>query len=156
MKIHHLELPNLLLELIETKKWKIPKQITVKELERIFDNHGIGDKSLVKLFDLDKIEAKTAYLLGNQEKYKTQLNPNMKHGVSRISIALDVDFQKMIVIGDLYGNNKFDLLIVPICLYYAQENPSVIYFPDDAFESYWQELYPDFERFAERMEFKKK
>jgi hypothetical protein len=66
-----------------------------------------------------------------------------------------IDPEQCVVIADLLFLEKMKKLLVPIVLDYRRNSdcPSVFYYPDDAFESYWCQKFPCFDRFCSALDF---
>jgi hypothetical protein len=149
MLINHLPLPALLLELIDQNRWGVPKNAGRKKWQNIFK--GYIELSEVCFWNLDEMQKKTDFLVKNSENYKTQFSKDWIGSLADKVHPKIFDAEKTIVIMDLIKSPlESDSSINPICLDYrtSLDNPSVIQYPDDAFESYWDEISPTFEQFA--------
>ena len=154
MNINGLPLPRLLIELIASNRWKVPADANAQRWQQ-FLNHWVGFDGpypQVRFFQPTEMADKTAML--SQESYYVKLDPRVSGTVSRLrpEAILAVDPVKSIVIADLlFRPMQPEHLTTPVVLDYRQScnDPCVIYFPDDPFESYWCEIAPNFNALAQ-------
>jgi hypothetical protein len=149
MHINNLPLPPLLLELIAQNRWRVPENASAIEYMDIFQ--GDIDLSEICFWNLDEMQKKTDFIVRNAENNKPRFSKNWAGSLENKVTPKTFDAEKIIVIMDLiipYNNSHNS--VNPICLDYrlSLEHPSVIQYPDDVFEQYWDEVSPSFEQFV--------
>lgn len=145
-RVNEHTLPSSLVDLIESERWRIPESASAEDWERVFNHGGIsfsGDMR-VKLFDLGEMVEKTAYLVSGN--FPVELRPDWSHSMIHRGVdpaTAKIDPAKCVVIADLLYSDRHDGLCVPVVLDYRKSvtAPSVYYYPDDAFELYWCQIF---------------